>query len=70
MKDVKCPLSRHIVPHLKCLDEVTAAIATRKRSTISDLLLAEADVALDPGETTALALLVRSCLEIALRGLK
>lgn len=52
------------------LDEVTATIATRKRSTISNLLLAEADVALDPGEATALALLVRSCLEAALGGLK
>lgn len=69
MKDSKCPLSRYIKSHSKDLDEVTAAIATSKRSTIGNLLLAEADVALDPGKTTALALLVRSCLEVALRGL-
>lgn len=52
------------------LDEVTATIATRQWSTVSNLLLAEADVALDPGEATALALLMRSCLEVALGGLK
>lgn len=70
VKDAKGPLFRYIKSHLKALDEVAAAIATRKWSTISNLLLAEADVALDPGETTALALLVRSCLEVALRGLQ
>lgn len=40
------------------LDEVTATVATGKRGAISNLLLAETDVALDPGETAALAFLM------------
>lgn len=59
IKDVKDPLFRYFKSRLKDLDEVTAAIATRKWSTISNLLLAEANVALDPGETAALDLGLR-----------
>lgn len=54
----------------KDLDEVTATVATSKGSAISNLPLAETDVALDPGEAAALALLVGGCLEGALRSLK